>query len=738
MAIAFDAATDGGRSTAVTSKTVSHTNGSGSDRYLIVAVGWEGDTDDITGVTYGGTAMQRLGVHSGQSMWQYLYGLAAPATGANDIVISAGATDNIICYSASYTGVHQTVPVDQRITQNNSGISSGAWNGATLVTRVTDSWGVLLSTKSAGGTMSAGGGSTERADGDGMGLFDSNAALGAPASESMNSFASDGTQNWSHLMLNLIPSGATLPTGILVHNMTNGDNTDFTHVFPTGMSNTALIVIVGTHQGVITGVTYNGDAMTKLAEGSSSFDEDGSVWILLNPDTGSNTVDISRSGGSWHGAVAISLSNVKQTTTVTTATEGGSEASPDINITPSTNDNLIITGLGAEAYTYTDDPQVGFAHISSASYEAMAGSMYLQGTAAAFNSQTFLASGQRYGLAVVALEPAPSSTAANSTRPAIVTGKDTSNASRGALLTGKEAANATRGAILTGVDTANASRGAITTGKESANDSRGAVLLGTDTTSSSRGAVVTGYETSNSSRGAITTGQDAANSSRSAVMIGTDTANSSRAAVLTGITTADDDRNAVLTGTDAAASSRGAVITGKDTANDSRGAILTGATGANDSRAAIITGQDSANATRGAIITGKDTDASSRGAILTGTATANDSRGALITGKETADDSRGAHLTGKDTANDNRFAKIHGTDQITSEIMATLWGKDTTYSDRGAILTGFATASDSRGAILTGKLDRGRPTVLPGSTGATILVNRQSRTTIPTRTPTIL
>lgn len=406
MAIALDTATDGGRSTAVTSKTVSHTNGSGSDRYLVVAVGWEGDSDEITGVTYGGVPMERLGVHSGQIGWQYLYGLANPATGANDIVVSAGATDNIIVYAVSYTGVHQTVPVDNRITQNNSGISSGAWNGASLLTRVTDTWGILLSSKTAGGTMSAGGGATERADGDGLGLFDSNGALGAPASESMNAYASDGTQNWSHLMINLIPAGATLPTDqILVHNWTTDDG-DFTHVFPTGLSNTALVVFVGTHQGNITGVTYGGQAMTKIAEGSSSFDEDGSLWLLLNPPTGSNTVDVTMSGGSWWGATALSLSNVKQTTTVTNVSEGGNESTPDINITPTVNRCLILTALGAEAYTYNDDPQVGLAHIHANTYEVMSASMYQQETAGVFNSQTYLSSGQRYGLAVMALEPA--------------------------------------------------------------------------------------------------------------------------------------------------------------------------------------------------------------------------------------------------------------------------------------------------------------------------------------------
>lgn len=405
MAIALDSATNGGTATS-TSLTFSHTVGSGSDRYLIVGILWEGDTDDILSVTYGGVAMQRLAIFASQTGWILVYGLANPATGSANVVVTADVSEKIVANAVSYTGVHQTVPIDNRISQNNSGISSGAWNGASVTTRVTDSWGLLFSNKTAGGTMSAGGGSTHRASGNGFGMFDSNGGLGAPASESMNAYASDGTQNWSHVLMNLIPSGATLPTGILVHNWSFSDG-DFTHVFPTGLSNTALVVFVGTHQGNITGVTYGGQAMTKIAEGSSSFDEDGSLWLLLNPPTGSNTVDVSMSGGSWWGACALSLSNVKQTTTVTNVSEGGNESTPDINITPPANNCLILTALGAEAYTYTDDPQVGLAHIHGQTYEVMSASIYQQDTAGAFNSQTYLSSGQRYGLAVMALEPAP-------------------------------------------------------------------------------------------------------------------------------------------------------------------------------------------------------------------------------------------------------------------------------------------------------------------------------------------
>lgn len=319
----------------------------------------------------------------------------------------------------------------------------------------------------------------------------------------------------------------------------------------------------------------------------------------------------------------------------------------------------------------------------------------------------------------------------------VATGTATSD-TRNAVLTGKESASDTRNAVLTGKDTTSDTRGAVVTGKEATSDTRGAVLTGKDTATDNRGAVITGKDTSTDNRGAILTGADSTFDTRGAVLTGKDTTNDSRGAVLTGIEGANDTRNAILTGTDATFDTRGAVITGKDTATDNRGATITGEGGSNSDRGAVVTGQDATNATRGAVITGKDTSFDSRGAILTGVDAANSERGAVVTGKDTTSDTRNAVLTGKETASEDRYAVLTGTDRIISERNAILTGFDTIISERGAILTGFAIANSERGAIITGKLDRGRPTVLPGSIGATILGSRQSRTIIPGRTPTIL
>lgn len=188
--------------------------------------------------------------------------------------------------------------------------------------------------------------------------------------------------------------------------ISSGNNTDFTHVTPDGLVNSVLVVGVGTHQGVITGVTYNGDAMTQIALGSSAFDEDGSVWLLLNPDAGANTVDITRSGGSWHGAHAITLQGVKQTTTVTNnKIDSASGSASAVTVVPPEGNVFIFAAAGGEAtYTGTYTPTSGaFATLTNSSFENSAILYYFLKTGVPQTVSINMSSGQRYGMGVLCL-----------------------------------------------------------------------------------------------------------------------------------------------------------------------------------------------------------------------------------------------------------------------------------------------------------------------------------------------
>lgn len=107
MAIARDAFTNGAFVSG-TSRTFSHTC-SGSDRILFVHAFHNTTADLITGATYGGTAMTLVAKFSpGGSRYLYLFALINPATGANDVVISASSSTAIGGNAFSYTGVSQT------------------------------------------------------------------------------------------------------------------------------------------------------------------------------------------------------------------------------------------------------------------------------------------------------------------------------------------------------------------------------------------------------------------------------------------------------------------------------------------------------------------------------------------------------------------------------------------------------------------------------------------------------
>src|SRR6266542_3917316 len=95
MAVAFDAVGPSSAGTAVnaTSLSWSHTC-TGSSRLLTVSVsiGLADDTNSAVAVTYNGVAMTAAGaqVHSGGLTAGYvqLFYLAAPATGANTVIVS--------------------------------------------------------------------------------------------------------------------------------------------------------------------------------------------------------------------------------------------------------------------------------------------------------------------------------------------------------------------------------------------------------------------------------------------------------------------------------------------------------------------------------------------------------------------------------------------------------------------------------------------------------------------------
>lgn len=86
-----------------------------------------------------------------------------------------------------------------------------------------------------------------------------------------------------------------------------GSSYSFSHNQNTG-SNRCLIVIVACPAVSTTGVTYGGQAMTNVRNDSTAYSTGWSVWRLLNPPTGANTVLVTLNTGSWNSTSTVCYS----------------------------------------------------------------------------------------------------------------------------------------------------------------------------------------------------------------------------------------------------------------------------------------------------------------------------------------------------------------------------------------------------------------------------------------------
>jgi len=121
MAIAFDASSNTELSANLTSYSQSHTC-SGSNRILFVGVNAiDTPYNQITGVTYNGVSMTLIDSRfKASDRGTYLYRLIAPATGANNITVSASSGTRFSLDGISFTGVDQTTPIDVSTTQESA------------------------------------------------------------------------------------------------------------------------------------------------------------------------------------------------------------------------------------------------------------------------------------------------------------------------------------------------------------------------------------------------------------------------------------------------------------------------------------------------------------------------------------------------------------------------------------------------------------------------------------------
>lgn len=138
FAIAFDASSlrtqDSGGGT---TSTWAHTC-TGSDGLLLVGTAI-GTGKTASGVTYNAvSATQAVTLASGGLTFDngYLFRLVAPATGANNIVVTVSADTFIYSAATSYSGVDQTSPIDATGTNSTTGTSVSV----SITTTVDNDW----------------------------------------------------------------------------------------------------------------------------------------------------------------------------------------------------------------------------------------------------------------------------------------------------------------------------------------------------------------------------------------------------------------------------------------------------------------------------------------------------------------------------------------------------------------------------------------------------------------------
>lgn len=173
MAVAFDFGT-GTNTSAINaaSKTFSHTC-SGSNLILIVGVAWTSASVTVSSVSYNGVALTAVAAVSanGNIKVQYYY-LVAPATGANNVIVTMSANASFVTASASFTGASQGVPgfIDTPIT-GSTAIPSGSSTPGVANGAIVSLFGqaVNASTSMTSGTLVFGGSNSSGSFRGGMG-----------------------------------------------------------------------------------------------------------------------------------------------------------------------------------------------------------------------------------------------------------------------------------------------------------------------------------------------------------------------------------------------------------------------------------------------------------------------------------------------------------------------------------------------------------------------------------------
>jgi len=142
-----------GNSGGSTTVTFSYTAGSGSERLLLVQT--RVASGSVTSVTYAGAGLTSHATGGGMTIWRK----TAPASGANNVVVTIGTYNQLIASTSDWTGVDQTTPLGTQVSA--TGTSTTPATGSVTCPANGAVWGGMYAEYSTSpGTISAGSGTT--------------------------------------------------------------------------------------------------------------------------------------------------------------------------------------------------------------------------------------------------------------------------------------------------------------------------------------------------------------------------------------------------------------------------------------------------------------------------------------------------------------------------------------------------------------------------------------------------
>jgi hypothetical protein len=414
----FDNAADGGNNGgSTTTLTYSFTVGSASNRLLLVSLVGDATADDITSITYAGVSMALLKkIQTPGDRWHYLYFLLTPASGTNNVVITAASAHYLISEASSWFNVSQSG-------QPQASSTSTAASGVSLTTTLPASSGSAIAVESmwAPQGIFPGSGSSELLEDaalQSLGMFSS---VPSPVTQA---FPTSMTNTWGgQSAASSIAASFSLASsgtgGITYDNSADGGNNGgttasltYSYTVGTGTSRLLVVNLIGdTSADDISSITYGGTLLTLLGKVQAPSNNWQYVYYLLNPASGPNNVVITAGSPHYLISQAASWYNVKQTAqpdASTTNTAPAASTSTTTSLTTVASGSLVVQGIwsyghlatGSGATPIVIDAATGGAGIfvSSASPVTPAGSV----------SMTTVSDGtQSSGFIMASFAPAP-------------------------------------------------------------------------------------------------------------------------------------------------------------------------------------------------------------------------------------------------------------------------------------------------------------------------------------------